>query len=108
GWAIPSGATLDRQAVGDQAEGEGMFRLLEGEVIPAFVERDADGVPQRGVEMMRASIRHIATEFAARRMVIDYFNTAYAPGARRGEEMRPFSYWGGLGNSSGLLDRVAA
>jgi starch phosphorylase len=95
GWAIPSGATLDRQAVDDQAEAEGLFRLLEREVIPAYFERDKEGIPLRWVEMMRASIRHIATEFAARRMVIDYFNTAYAPGARRVEQLRLLPDWGG-------------
>jgi starch phosphorylase len=95
GWAIPSGATLDRPAVDDQAEAESLYRLLEREVIPAYFERDADGIPQRWVEMMRASIRHIVTEFAARRMVIDYFNTAYAPGARRVEQLRLLPDWGG-------------
>jgi starch phosphorylase len=72
-----------------------MCRLGEREVIPGFVERDAEGIAQRWVEMMRASIRHIATEFAARRMVIDYFNTAYAPGARRVEQLRLLPDWGG-------------
>jgi starch phosphorylase len=95
GWAIPSGATIDRSATDDQAEAEGLFRLLEREVAPVFFERDGDGIPQRWVEMMRASIRHIATEFAARRMVIDYFNTAYAPGARRVEQLRLLPDWGG-------------
>ncbi len=95
GWAIPSGATLDRQGVDDRAEAEGLYRLLEREVVPAFFERDANGIPQRWVEMMRASIRHIATEFSARRMVIDYFNTAYAPGARRVEQLRLLPEWGG-------------
>ena len=95
GWAIPSGATLDRPAVDDRAEAEGLFRLLEREVVPAYFDRDQDGIPQRWVEMMRASIRHIATDFAARRMVIDYFNTAYAPGARRVEQLRLLPDWGG-------------
>jgi glycogen phosphorylase len=95
GWAIPSGATLDRPGVDDQAEAEGLYRLLEREVVPAFFERDENGIPQRWVEMMRASIRHIATEFSARRMVIDYFNTAYAPGARRVEQLRLLPDWGG-------------
>jgi hypothetical protein len=45
--------------------------------------------------MMRASIRHTATAFSARRMVIDYFNTAYAPGARRVEQLRLLPDWGG-------------
>jgi starch phosphorylase len=95
GWAIPSAATLDRQDVDDRAEAENLFRLLEREVAPAFFERDKDGVPQRWVEMMRASIRHTATAFAARRMVIDYFNLAYAPGARRVEQLRLLPDWGG-------------
>jgi starch phosphorylase len=95
GWAIPSGATIDRPGVDDQAEAENLYRLLEREVVPAYFERDENGIPQRWVEMMRASIRHIATEFAARRMVIDYFNTAYAPGARRVEQLRLLPDWGG-------------
>jgi glycogen phosphorylase len=95
GWAIPSGATLERPEIDDRAEAEGLYRLLEREVVPAFYERDKDGIPQRWIEMMRASIRHTATAFAARRMVIDYFNLAYAPGARRVEQLRLLPDWGG-------------
>jgi glycogen phosphorylase len=95
GWAIPSGATLDRPSVDDEAEAEGLYRLLEREVVPTFYQRDEAGIPQRWVEMMRASIRYTATGFSARRMVIDYFNTAYAPGARRVEQLRLLPDWGG-------------
>jgi starch phosphorylase len=95
GWAIPSGATLDRPEVDDQAEAEGLYRLLEREVIPAFFDRDTNGIPQRWVEMMRASIRYVVTDFSARRMVIDYFEEAYAPGARRVEQLRLLPDWGG-------------
>jgi len=95
GWAIPSGATLDRQNVDDQAEAEGLYRLLEREVVPAYYQRDANGIPQRWIEMMRASIRHVATDFSARRMAIDYFDDAYAPAARRVEQLRLLPDWGG-------------
>ena len=95
GWAIPSAATIDRQEIDDLAEAEGLYRLLEREVVPTFYERDASGVPARWVEMMKASIRHVVTQFAARRMVIDYFNAAYAPGARRVEQLRLLPDWGG-------------
>jgi starch phosphorylase len=95
GWAIPSGATLDRPAIDDRAEAEGLYRLLEREVVPAFFDRDKDGIPTHWVEMMRASIRHTSTAFAARRMVIDYFNLAYAPGAQRVEQLRLLPDWGG-------------
>jgi starch phosphorylase len=95
GWAIPSAATLDRPDVDDLAEAEGLYRLLEREVVPVYYQRDEAGIPGRWVEMMKASIRHVATQFAARRMVIDYFNTAYAPGARRVEQLRLLPDWGG-------------
>ena len=95
GWAIPSGATLDRPEIDDRAEAEGLYRLLEREVVPAYYERDKDGIPQRWIGMMRASIQHTATAFAARRMVIDYFNLAYAPSARRVEQLRLLPDWGG-------------
>ncbi|HKW06054.1 MAG TPA: alpha-glucan family phosphorylase [Candidatus Dormibacteraeota bacterium] len=95
GWAIPSAATLDRQDIDDLAEAEGLFRLLEREVVPAYYDRDEAGVPRRWVGMMKASIRNVVTQFAARRMVIDYFDTAYAPGARRVEQLRLLPDWGG-------------
>ncbi|HZQ48980.1 MAG TPA: alpha-glucan family phosphorylase [Candidatus Dormibacteraeota bacterium] len=95
GWAIPSGATIDRPTTDDQAEAEGLYRLLERTVVPAYYERDAAGVPQRWVKMMRASILHIVTDFSARRMVLEYFEQAYAPGARRVEQLRLLPDWGG-------------
>ena len=95
GWAIPSGATLDRPAIDDAAEAEALYRLLEREVVPAYYERDADGVPQRWVAMMRSSIRHLLPGFSARRMVLDYFNGAYAPAARRVQQLRLLPDWGG-------------
>ena len=95
GWAIPSGATLDRPATDDRAEAEGLYRLLEKEVVPAYFQRDAAGIPQRWVQMMRASIRHVVTDFSARRMVLDYFGQTYAPGARRVEQLRLLPDWGG-------------
>ena len=95
GWAIPSAATLDRPDVDDLAEAEALFRLLEREVVPAYYERDDAGIPQRWVSMMRASMRNVLTGFSARRMVIDYFNQAYGPGARRVEQLRLLPDWGG-------------
>ena len=95
GWAIPSAATLDRQDVDDLAEAEGLYRLLEREVVPAYYERDEAGIPQRWIGMMKASMRNVVTAFSARRMVIDYFNQAYGPGARRVEQLRLLPDWGG-------------
>ncbi|MDQ6771436.1 MAG: alpha-glucan family phosphorylase [Candidatus Dormibacteraeota bacterium] len=95
GWAIPSAATMDRQVTDDAAEAEALYGLLEGDVLPAFYQRDARGIPVRWVAMMRDSIRLVATRFSARRMVLDYFWTCYAPAARRVEQLRTLPQWGG-------------
>ncbi|HEX6488355.1 MAG TPA: alpha-glucan family phosphorylase [Candidatus Dormibacteraeota bacterium] len=94
GWAIPSGATLDRPDADDRAEAEGLYRLLEREVVPAYFDRP-DGLPRRWLGMMRASLRTVGTDFAARRMVLDYFDRCYGPAARRVEQMRLLPDWGG-------------
>jgi glycogen phosphorylase len=95
GWAIPSGATMDSPSTDDAAEAEALYRLLEREVVPAFYERDRQGIPSRWTAMMRSSLRHVATQFSARRMVLDYFKDCYAPAARRVEQLRLLPDWGG-------------
>jgi starch phosphorylase len=95
GWAIPSGATMDSPAADDEAEAESLYRLLEREVAPTFYDRDGRGLPLGWVEMMRASIRHVGTQFGARRMLLDYFRDCYAPAARRVEQLRLLPDWGG-------------
>ena len=94
GWAIPSGSTLERPEPDDRAEADGLYRLLEREIVPAYYDR-SDGVPRRWVRMMRTSIRRVGTDFSARRMMLDYFQKAYAPAARRAEQLRLLPDWGG-------------
>ena len=49
-----------------------LYRLLEEEVVPAFYDRDADGVPRRWLAIVKESIRTVAPRFSARRMVKEY------------------------------------
>jgi starch phosphorylase len=95
GWAIPSGATIDRQGTDDLAEAEALYRLLEREVPGVYWDRGQDGVPHRWLAMMKASIRRLAPEFSAGRMALDYFDDAYAPAARRVQQLRLLPDWGG-------------
>jgi starch phosphorylase len=83
GWAI----SADVSSEGDAAEAAELVRLLEEEVAPAYYERGADGVPDRWVEMMRASIATVGAGFNGARMLADYVERYYLPaqhgGARR-------------------------
>ena len=76
GWAI------DGSEDGDHARRTGatphaLFDLLERQVVPMFHERDADGVPQRWVEMMRRSLMTHGPRFSATRMVREYAQRIY-------------------------------
>jgi len=95
GWAIPSGATMDRPATDDAAEADALYRLLERDVAPLYYDRGPAGVPHGWVAMMRESIRHVGARFSARRMLLDYFWDCYAPAARRVEQLRLLPDWGG-------------
>src|SRR5262249_48651198 len=86
---------MDSPTTDDDAEAEGLYRLLGREVIPTFYQRDERGLPARWLAMMRASIRHTAAQFSARRMVMDYFTDCYAPAARRVEQLRRLPHGGG-------------
>jgi len=73
GWAIPAAVS----AQGDEAEADELLRLLEDEVVPAFYERDADGVPLRWTSMRAASIADVGARFTGGRMVAEYVDRLY-------------------------------
>lgn len=95
GWAIPTGATLENPNPDDGAEAEALYQLLEQEVVPLFYDRGPGGIPERWVSMMRASIRHVAAHFSARRMVLEYYNGCYQRAAHRARELRELARWPG-------------
>ncbi|MFY9616394.1 MAG: alpha-glucan family phosphorylase [Candidatus Dormiibacterota bacterium] len=82
GWTIEAGSGLDEADNNDARDADILYRTLEERVVPLFYDRDPNGIPSGWVAMMRASIRHIGSQFSARRMVLDYYRTCYLPAAR--------------------------
>ena len=76
GWAINGDVDTDHDAQ-DQRDARDMFNLLEHEVVPMFHDRDADGIPQRWVAMMRRSLMTNGPRFSATRMVVEYASRVY-------------------------------
>ncbi|MEI8325991.1 MAG: alpha-glucan family phosphorylase [Betaproteobacteria bacterium] len=79
GWAINGEVDRDTQAQ-DERDASAMFDLLEHEVVPLFHERDASGIPQRWVAMMRRSLMTNGPRFSATRMMRDYAANVYRRG----------------------------
>jgi glycogen phosphorylase len=88
GWLIDGGNTSLNNDEVDAADAEALYRLLEEEIVPAFYDRGADGVPMRWVATIKESIRSVAPRFCARRMVKEYVERMYSPALERQIEVR--------------------
>ncbi len=89
GWLIDSGQTpQDNYDAVDAADAAALYRLLEEEIVPAFYERDAQGVPRRWLATVKDAIRTVTPRFAARRMVKEYVERMYVPALERKVEVK--------------------
>jgi starch phosphorylase len=77
GWAL-SGEVDDDHAAQDTRDADELVRLLYDEVVPAFYDRDASGVPIAWIERVKASLRTNGPAFSASRMLRDYVERIYA------------------------------
>jgi starch phosphorylase len=66
GWAI--------DGVSDEADREQLYRLLEDEVVPTYIDRQDEWV-----EMMKESIARLAPHFSMHRALIEYAERYYLP-----------------------------
>ncbi len=79
GWAIghaPTGLHED-PATQDHDDALALYDLLEQDVLPAFYNRDADGLPRGWIDRMRRAMKTLPYPFSAGRMVIDYVEQIY-------------------------------
>lgn len=80
GWALGSPAGEHPE---DAAEAEQLYRLLETELVPAFYDRDAAGLPRAWLARVRASMTRLTPRFSSNRMVTEYVEQHYLPAAAR-------------------------
>jgi starch phosphorylase len=78
GWALSGEVDPDSSAQ-DARDAAALFDLLEQQVLPAFYDRDKNGLPHAWLDRIRASIRTLAPAFCAGRMLDDYVQRIYAP-----------------------------
>jgi len=76
GWAIESPPDGDEEAQ-DAHDAAALYDLLEREVVPAFYERGADGVPHAWVRRVKHSLRTLGPRFGAGRMVDEYVSAVW-------------------------------
>jgi glycogen phosphorylase len=80
GFAIEGHSAADAtEAEQDEADAEALYALLEEQVLPAYYERDAAGLPQLWIALMRESIAELGPRFGTARMVAEYVERLYLP-----------------------------
>jgi len=81
GWALGDGREHGDDPAWDSAEAKVLYTLLEEEVVPAFYNRDQQGIPMTWVAKMRESMARLTPQFSANRTVREYTETFYLPAA---------------------------
>ncbi len=94
GWAIGDGRTYPDQAYQDHVEAEGLYDLLEKEIIPLFYDRTADGLPRRWLARMKASMRTVPPVFNTNRMLVEYTGQYYISAGQRWEKLTKDDFHG--------------
>jgi starch phosphorylase len=89
GWAIPTADGVEDADHRDDLEAAALYELLENEVAPRFYDRDAEGLPQRWLEMVRHTFSSLGPKVLASRMVADYVRQLYVPAAGSGRVTTP-------------------
>jgi starch phosphorylase len=77
GWAVGEAEPATDDGVGDKADGEAMYRVMEDEVFPTYFRRDESGLPRDWIKRMKKAIATCLPAYNTDRMVADYVEYAY-------------------------------
>ena len=78
GWAFGQ-TQYDDWNTQDEVDSQALYRILEEQVVPAYYERDAAGIPHAWVQIMKEAIHTSIAALSARRMVKEYVQQMYLP-----------------------------
>jgi starch phosphorylase len=79
GWAIGTRETDPDEAAQDWRDAQDLYRILEEQIVPTYYERDADGLPQAWLKVMRRAMASALWRFSSTRMLHEYTEHLYLP-----------------------------
>lgn len=82
GWALGDKKEHGENPDWDAAEAETLYTILEEQVVPAFYNRNKDGIPEKWINIMRTSMATLTPQFSANRTVREYTQKYYLPAAK--------------------------
>ncbi len=81
GWAIGGREISSDESAQDWSDAQDLYRILEQEIVPAYYERDANGLPAAWLGWMRRSMAKAIWRFSTTRMLHEYTEQVYLPAA---------------------------
>ncbi len=79
GWTIGTNAEYTSYEVQDNADSQSMYNTLESKIIPAYYDKEKNGISKKWIELMKNSIISTGGKYSTSRMVVDYTNNLYMP-----------------------------
>ncbi len=79
GWALGDTYEHGNDPNWDAVEADALYRILEQEVVPAFYDRNKEGIPEQWIKKMRHSMAILTPKFSANRAVREYTEMYYLP-----------------------------
>ncbi|TFH39768.1 MAG: alpha-glucan family phosphorylase [Bacteroidia bacterium] len=96
GWALPLKRTFIEQELQDDIDAETIYNMLEYEVIPAYYNRDINGIPVEWISYIKNSLVKVAPEFTSKRMIDDYYRRYYMNLWERSQRLEKNDYAGAI------------
>ena len=79
GWTIGTNANYDSYEEQDKADSNSLYHTLENKIIPAYYNKDQNGISKEWLRVMKNSIKTTGGKYSTSRMVCDYVNELYMP-----------------------------
>ncbi|MBN1118244.1 MAG: alpha-glucan family phosphorylase [Bacteroidales bacterium] len=92
GWALTNERTYENQEFQDDLDAEVIYSLFENDILPAFYNRDAEGIPHEWVSFIKNTIAKVSPHFTTRRMITDYIDRFYNKQFKRSAELLKDDY----------------
>ena len=72
GWVLEGDHIFEQEALQDVQDASLLYSMLENEIVPLFYERNSKGIPEKWVQMIKASFSEIVPAYNMERVAKEY------------------------------------
>ncbi len=92
GWALPEERIYADQGFQDELDATTLYNILEHEIVPAYYDRNEEGVPEAWIKHIKNTIAQIVPKFTTKRMIDDYNDRFYSILSSRISDIKANNY----------------